>query len=116
MARAIARARSAWRCASLALTLRRKQTSQRGLGIHLQAHAADILRQRRGAGQLRLRLRVGFLREQSLAAPAPRARLELAQAVRLGDREQFVRVRPAAARVAAASAISANPSIQRTIR
>ena len=65
------------------LTLRLEQTSQRNLRIHLEAHAADVVCQRRGAGELRLRLRVGTLREQSLAAPSPRDRFDLAQAVQM---------------------------------
>jgi hypothetical protein len=86
----------------VALALLRKQASQPGVHIHPEPRPADGLGQRRGARQLRLRRLVGFLREPCLAAPAQRARFEFAQAVRLREREQFVRERAAAARVAPA--------------
>ena len=72
------------------LTLRHTQASQRGLRVDLQSHAADGVGQRRGMAQLGLRRQVRFLGEQSLAAPAPRAGLDLAQAVRFGDRQHFI--------------------------
>ena len=116
MPRAVACARSAWRCAAPCWPCAANKPGQRGLRIQLQAHAADVIGQRRGTRQLGLRRRVRLLGEQRLAAPAPRAGLDLAQAVgsaSASSSSAYARQRPASP---PASDISARPSRQRTVR